>query len=185
MTEISIAKGATIYQETKRSFYDKVQRGSTFYPKLHNKKLDLDECLKLSKQLQEFKLNNIDIHEASKIMFNDDAKLAGLYRILHDKNELNKFFLPVTKYGKRLYFKRDEFIKFWKENCKSSRLFKIGELQNRLGFLSSSKFYLFLKECDFSEKVQPVKLVKTGINFYPLAHINDWLYSIGEKSIRS
>ena len=52
---------------------------------------------KLSKQLQEFKLNNIDIHEASKIMFNDDAKLAGLYRILHDKNELNKFFLPVTK----------------------------------------------------------------------------------------
>ena len=104
---------------------------------------------------------------------------------MRDKNELNKFFLPVTKYGKRLYFKRDEFIKFWKENCKSSRLFKIGELQNRLGFLSSSKFYLFLKECDFSEKVQPVKLVKTGINFYPLANINDWLYSIGEKSIRS
>lgn len=183
MTYISIAEGATIYQETYRSFYDKILHGIPFYPKKHNKQLVLEECLELHEQLEKFKANNISMTNASKILFKDESKLAGIYRVMREQKRLDDFFLPVTKKGKNLYFDKKSFNKFYQEKCLSSPLIKIGELKNRLDFGSECKFFMFIKQSDFYEKVQGVKITSSGYNFYPLVSVNAWLCSLGEKPI--
>lgn len=183
MTYISIAEGATIYQETYRSFYDKVLSGSPFYPKKHNRQLVLEECLELHKQLEDFKTNNISMVEASKILFKDESKLAGIYRVVRETKQLDKFFLPVAKHGKQLYFNREKFNEFYQNKCLSSPLIKIGELKSTLGLATDCKFFMFIKQSGFYEKVKGVKITSTGYNFYPLVSINGWLRDLGEKPI--
>lgn len=185
---ITIAEGATIYNESYRSFYDKVKKGhSLFYPKLHHTcdgtRLSLQECLALHQKKKVNSEKYISLSQASYILFGEEWRLARIYRTLKDNNCLQKFFLQPIKINGYLYFDKKEFNLFYKEKCKNSRLMKRCDLKEELGFVTLGKFYCFLAECNFNE-VQGIKLVEGGYNFYPLANINAWLLSLGCKTIR-